>query len=175
MAHVAFLLTYAKRPELLNPSAPRSVRNIQMNRMERIAPFFILNLNKNSAPSRSAMMLKILQGPLFRMTSSLVPAVAGAGATVAAAGVGSMVDRRHDSAAPSVRPLTAFDVGARLRIVRLGGDEATNQRLMDLGLREGVRCSIVLSNGKLIVSVGECRIALRREVAMHIQACELSE
>jgi len=63
-------------------------------------------------------------------------------------------------------PLTSFRSGTDILLEFIGGEAA--QRLRDLGLREGALVAVVQNTGNLIVRVADSRIALRRELAMHI-------
>ena len=65
-------------------------------------------------------------------------------------------------------PLTCFCGGARVQLDFMSLDAEHAQRLRTMGLREGTCFSIVQNEDKLIFHVGECRLGLRREVAMQL-------
>ena len=72
-------------------------------------------------------------------------------------------------------PLTGFNNGESFEITELLLDEDQAQRIRELGMREGAKCGMVLNNGKLIVCVHDCRIAMRREVGDSIHGKRTSE
>jgi Fe2+ transport system protein FeoA len=72
-------------------------------------------------------------------------------------------------------PLTGFDNGEAFEITELLLDDRQAQRIRELGMREGSQCGMVLNNGKLIVCVHDCRIALRREVGDSIRGRRVEE
>ncbi|MBO6573927.1 MAG: ferrous iron transport protein A [Rhodothermales bacterium] len=73
-----------------------------------------------------------------------------------------------------IAPLTSFPEGDSVEIHVLGVGDKLADRLRSLGLREGC-CARVMSTGdKCVLAVGECRIALRREVAMGLMGCSVS-
>jgi Fe2+ transport system protein FeoA len=67
-------------------------------------------------------------------------------------------------------PLTAFARGQHVRIAWLGLDGPEAARLRDLGVREGCTACIMMNADKCILGLGACRLALQREVAMHLFA-----
>lgn len=71
-------------------------------------------------------------------------------------------------------PMTGFEQGAAFEITGLDLCETQAKRLRELGVREGARCCMVMNNGKLIVCVHDCRIALRHEVGACIRARRLA-
>lgn len=72
-------------------------------------------------------------------------------------------------------PLTGLGNGELFEITELLLDEKQAQRLRELGMREGATCGMVLNNGKLIVCVHDCRIAMRREVGDSIRGRRMSD
>lgn len=67
-------------------------------------------------------------------------------------------------------PLTAFRRGQHVRIAWLSLDSPEAARLRDLGVREGCTACIMMNADKCILGLGTCRLALQREVAMHLFA-----
>ena len=70
----------------------------------------------------------------------------------------------------SVAPLCSYKKGSHLLLESIGLESSEAQRLRDLGLREGANVSVIQNTDKMIVCVAECRIGLRRELAMHVLA-----
>ncbi len=65
-------------------------------------------------------------------------------------------------------PLTAFCDGCPLKIHSVCG--CAQDRLRDIGLREGAHIELIRNSEKLIVRIDGCRIGLRRDMAMDILA-----
>ncbi|MCY4673877.1 MAG: FeoA family protein [Bacteroidetes bacterium] len=65
-------------------------------------------------------------------------------------------------------PLTTFCDGCPLMICSVHG--CAEERLRDMGLREGARVEVVQNSDKLIVRLAGCRIGLRRDMAADILA-----
>lgn len=65
-------------------------------------------------------------------------------------------------------PLTAFCDGCPLKICSVHG--CAEERLRDMGLREGAQVEVIQNSDKLIVRLAGCRIGLRRDVAADIFA-----
>jgi Fe2+ transport system protein FeoA len=55
-----------------------------------------------------------------------------------------------------------------LRVSRLEGDEATNKRLREIGLRESAELRLVSRGGQFICSVCGTRLALSKQLAERI-------
>lgn len=66
----------------------------------------------------------------------------------------------------SALPLTTYRQGDDLEIEWLGLDEVQNERLRELGVREGCRVCVMMNADKCILGMGACRVALQREIAM---------
>ena len=67
-----------------------------------------------------------------------------------------------------IAPVTAFPEGDSVEIQFLGVCDEVACRLRQLGVREGCCARVMRTGDKCVLAVGECRIALRREVAMGV-------
>lgn len=67
-------------------------------------------------------------------------------------------------------PLTCYGRGENVEIEWLGLDEVQAERLREIGVREGCRVCVMMNADKCILGMGCCRVALQREVAMHLFA-----
>ncbi len=64
------------------------------------------------------------------------------------------------------QPLTSFRVGADVRLAFFSLPAAEEQRLRDLGIREGNELRILKNDDSIVLRVEASRIVLRKEVAM---------
>lgn len=66
-------------------------------------------------------------------------------------------------------PLTLANSGQQYTIMRIGGNPEIRRHLEDLGFVAGGNVTVInISNGNLIVSVKETRVAISREMAQKI-------
>ena len=65
-------------------------------------------------------------------------------------------------------PLTSFCDGCSLKVCLVSG--CAEERLRDLGIREGAHVEVVRNSEELIVRIEGCRIGLRRDMATDILA-----
>ncbi len=76
--------------------------------------------------------------------------------------------------AASVMPLGLVRAGRDATVRGLGEGGAFRRRLINLGLASGARIKVVKNdlNGPIIVSLGECRLAIGRGMALRIMVEE---
>ena len=72
----------------------------------------------------------------------------------------------------SPAPLTAFCDGCMLKIHAVCG--GAQERLREMGLREGADVEIVKNSGDIIVRIEGCRIGLRCDMAVDVLAIPTS-
>lgn len=72
------------------------------------------------------------------------------------------------------QPLTCYACGVCVKLAFLALAPAEAERLRDLGVREGNDVYLLRNEETVICGVESCRIALRREVAMHVFATPLA-
>lgn len=68
------------------------------------------------------------------------------------------------------RPLTSFSAGAIVRLNFFSLSPVEEQRLRDLGIREGKELHVLKNEESLVLRVEASRIVLRKEVAMAVFA-----
>ena len=69
-------------------------------------------------------------------------------------------------------PLTTYRDGCALRIHSVCG--YAQERLRDVGIREGVCVEMIRNSKELILRIDSCRIGLRRDMAVDVLAVPLS-
>jgi Fe2+ transport system protein FeoA len=81
-------------------------------------------------------------------------------------------DRQKKIMGPTAipRPLTSFSVGSVVRLEFFSLSAVEEQRLRDLGIREGNELQILKNEDSFVLRVEASRIVLRKEVAMAVFA-----
>lgn len=70
-----------------------------------------------------------------------------------------------------ILPLSDAKIGDRVRVLEIDGGRKVTNRLMELGIMEGVTIDIVNNaGGPLILTVGNSRFALGQGIARKIKA-----
>lgn len=69
-------------------------------------------------------------------------------------------------------PLTSFCDGCTLKICSVYG--CAQDRLRDVGIREGAQVEMLKNSDELIVRIESCRIGLRRDMAADVLAVPVS-
>ena len=72
------------------------------------------------------------------------------------------------------QPLTSFSTGSVVRLAFFSLSPSEEQRLRDLGIREGNEVSILKNEDSFVLRVEASRVALRKELAMAVFAVEES-
>ena len=72
------------------------------------------------------------------------------------------------------QPLTCYACGVCVKLAFMVLTQAEADRLRDLGIREGNSVHLLRNEETVICGVESCRIALRREVAMHVFATPIA-